>query len=407
MKIYAITFLTLCVPNFAASISEIETALLAKKCDEAELYAKNYSEGNSTPSLEEKLRKSDLIRDTKAICSYLKKTDICIASNFPCENAIAWEYNSGSHPYYFMEEHYFSESLSKKIDTISRMEKHHNEFLRWIEIGLKDSAEISKWSKGIISYEDSRAWVKYSFTYSDAVTWRNFGINPKTASEFRNMNLSPEVAVQWNENYLSGITNVSEWIKSEITPLDAKKWALLSSKIDIVNSWKNNGFSPDEAIAWSTASFVVGSMSVYANFSPKDAKLWKDASYQPNIAAKYSSLKPNDAISINNAISSNCKSGVKDMSEIWIQNPYDTKGNCYECYFRKFQLLDKKSGLFVRADQSNSDVVKISTQGSSIAVGEMYGVFKSIGVYSYINTLGAKQISVHLMPVKIIKNDNE
>jgi len=393
----------------AGEIRDIENDILKGECSKAIQKANEYSEGFFSNSTESKLRKADLKKSTKQLCEALKLISECERGNNPsCVTKIKPFILYGKRPYYFKQEHYLSDKFIQTVDDrYNQLKRNYDDKMEldeWGHFGVSSQEEMLGWKQSGLSKKDIEMWVRNGIAVKEYNKWKDTGIPSSEVKYFIENAISPDIAKLWIEFYRRNKQlDLGAWINSGIEADSAMNWLKVSNDPTIASDWNAKGFSAQESYKWKNASFEVGNTQYHHEFNPQEAFEWKSAGESIEDAARYGNFGLEESKVVRKGINKACRDNILDMDALFSNNPYDSKGKCYEMYIAHFQLLGKTSALFERADGVDSPPVKVSVTTGSIPTKELYGIFKASGVFKYKNALGVENITVNLVPVKILK----
>lgn len=251
--------------------------------------------------------------------------------------------------------------------------------------------------------------------------WRRIGIRPSEVKHWEELGLNVESAEEWLEQHQS-LYDIKAWLKNGVATVDsAKLWIGLGVTSRNIDKWASIGL--EQTAEWLTVASPETDVSVYvqAGANPKNLKGWLDPSYSwgvenfsesvsyedvtffnknevpPSfaIAMKSLNLKNNEIARQWKNVKKQCKI-IYPLENLQSENPYATKGKCYEYTGTSIQLLSKNSGLF------DGEVLSFVSVSSGIIPKSVVGIVKSSGAYIYKSTRGAKETVPNLKLIQFV-----
>lgn len=259
-------------------------------------------------------------------------------------------------------------------------EKHEKEN-KWRKLGVW-SSEIKNWEALGLDVEAAEKWISINQSLYDIQSWIKNGVNTvDSATLWINLGVKSE--------------HIDKWAKLGIEI--AQKWVPIAGPEKDVSAYIEAGAEPESLNGWLDVSYAWGEETFSADNSYEEIKSFNQNHVSPSfaIAMKSQNMKANDIVKQWKKIKKQCKD-IYSQEDLRNENPYATKGKCYEFSGSSIQILSKNSGLF-----EGSSLYYVSLP-SGVIPKSVIGVVKSTGAYVYKSTRGAKEIVPNLSLIQYV-----
>lgn len=257
-------------------------------------------------------------------------------------------------------------------------------------------------------YEKEKQWAKLRIRSTDIKDWEALGLDVENAEKWLSKGQSLYDIQAWIQNGVNTVDSAELWINLGVKSQHIDKWAKLGLEIaekwipisgpeKDVSPYVEAGAEPESLKGWLDESYAWGEESFSANNSFEEIRSFNQIQVFPAFAAamKSQNMKASDIVNQWKKIKRQCKN-IYSQEDLRNENPYATKGKCYEFSGSSIQILSKNSGLF-----EGSSLYYVSLP-SGVIPKSVIGVVKSTGAYVYKSTRGAKEIVPNLSLIQYV-----